>query len=45
MFADGSDLLVHDFLALVDSVESWTSKDRKDSALKLSFKVSSFLSN
>ncbi|KAJ5476017.1 hypothetical protein N7475_001746 [Penicillium sp. IBT 31633x] len=38
MFADGSDLLVHDFLALVDSVESWTSKDRKDSALKLSFK-------
>ncbi|OQE14459.1 hypothetical protein PENFLA_c038G03658 [Penicillium flavigenum] len=38
MFADGSDLLVRDFITLVDSVESWTSKDHKDSALKLSFK-------
>ncbi|CAG7986989.1 unnamed protein product [Penicillium nalgiovense] len=38
MFADGSDLLARDFITLVDSVESWTSKDHKDSALKLSFK-------
>ncbi|KGO65712.1 protein of unknown function DUF3844 [Penicillium italicum] len=36
MFADGFDLL--DSLTLVDSVESWISKNRKDSALKLSFK-------
>lgn len=42
MFADGSDMLARDFLTLVDSVESWISKDHKDSALKLSFKVSSF---
>ncbi|KAJ5173979.1 uncharacterized protein N7500_001910 [Penicillium coprophilum] len=38
MFADGSDLLTRDFLTTVDSVESWISKDHKDSALKLSFK-------
>lgn len=42
MFADGSDLLARDFITLVDSVESWTSKDHKDSALKLSFKVPTF---
>jgi hypothetical protein len=42
MFADESSLLARDFLALVDSVESWISKDHKDSALKLSFKVPSF---
>lgn len=42
MFADGSDLLSRDSLILVDSVESWISKDHKDSALTLSFKVSSF---
>jgi hypothetical protein len=42
MFADWSDLLANDFITLVDSVESWTSKDHKDSALKLSFKVSTF---
>ncbi|KAJ5504692.1 hypothetical protein N7463_007566 [Penicillium fimorum] len=41
MFADGSDLLTRDFLTLVDSVESWISKDHKDSALKLSFKKAS----
>lgn len=35
-------MLVHDFLTLVDSVESWISKDHSYSALKLSFKVSSF---
>ncbi|KAJ5779045.1 hypothetical protein N7457_006765 [Penicillium paradoxum] len=40
MFADDSGLLSHDFFSLVDSVESWTSKDRKDSALRLSFKNS-----
>ncbi|KAJ5506254.1 hypothetical protein N7453_005211 [Penicillium expansum] len=38
MFADGSDLLSRDSLILVDSVESWISKDHKDSALTLSFK-------
>lgn len=42
MFADGSDLLPPDSLPLIDSVESWISKDHKDSALKLSLKVSSF---
>ena len=41
MFADGSDLLSRDSLPLIDSVESWISKDHKDSAVKLSFKVSS----
>ncbi|KAJ5598260.1 hypothetical protein N7537_008344 [Penicillium hordei] len=41
MFADGSDLLSHDSLPLIDSVESWISKDHKDSALKLSFKNTS----
>ncbi|KAJ5202414.1 hypothetical protein N7449_004493 [Penicillium cf. viridicatum] len=41
MFADGSDLLSHDSLPLIDSVESWISKDHKDSALKLSFKNAS----
>ncbi|KAJ5230245.1 hypothetical protein N7489_010953 [Penicillium chrysogenum] len=38
MFDDESDLLARDFIMLVDSVESWASKDHKDSALKLSFK-------
>jgi hypothetical protein len=42
MFDDESDLLARDFIMLVDSVESWASKDHKDSALKLSFKVSTF---
>ncbi|KAJ5699800.1 hypothetical protein N7536_002813 [Penicillium majusculum] len=41
MFADGSDLLSRDSLPLIDSVESWISKDHKDSALKLSFKNAS----
>ena len=42
MFADGSDLLFRDSLTLVDSVEFWLCKDYNDSAVKLSFKVSSF---
>ncbi|KAJ5394098.1 uncharacterized protein N7487_011739 [Penicillium crustosum] len=41
MFADGSDLLPPDSLPLIDSVESWISKDHKDSALKLSLKNAS----
>ncbi|KAI2697715.1 hypothetical protein CBS147332_8698 [Penicillium roqueforti] len=41
IFADESDMLVHDFLTLVDSVESWISKDHSYSALKLSFKNAS----
>ncbi|KAJ5962390.1 hypothetical protein N7501_007331 [Penicillium viridicatum] len=41
MFADGSDLLSRDSLPLIDSVESWISKDHKDSALKLAFKNAS----
>ncbi|CAI7637879.1 unnamed protein product [Penicillium glandicola] len=41
MFTDGSDLLAHELLTLIDSVESWISKDHKDSALKLSFKNTS----
>jgi hypothetical protein len=43
MFADGSDLPAYDFLPLIDSVESWTSKDQKESMMKLSFKVTSAL--
>lgn len=41
IFADGSDLLSRDSLPLIDSVESWISKDHKDSALKLAFKNAS----
>lgn len=41
MFADASDLLSRDSLPLIDSMESWISKDHKDSALKLSFKNAS----
>ncbi|KAJ5521543.1 hypothetical protein N7527_005658 [Penicillium freii] len=41
MFVDGSDLLSRDSLPLIDSVESWISKDHKDSALKLAFKDAS----
>ncbi|KAJ5139119.1 uncharacterized protein N7515_003967 [Penicillium bovifimosum] len=38
MFADGPDLPVDDFLPLIDSVESWTAKDQRESVMKLSFK-------
>jgi hypothetical protein len=39
MLAGQSGLFDRSSLATIDSVEGWTSKDRKDSVLKLSFKV------
>ncbi|KAJ5545329.1 hypothetical protein N7535_006289 [Penicillium sp. DV-2018c] len=41
IFADGSNLPIYDFLPLIDSMESWTSKDHKESMTKLSFKDAS----
>ena len=43
MLASQSGLFDRSSLATIDSVEHWTSKDRKDSVLKLSFKVTSSL--
>jgi hypothetical protein len=41
MLAGQSGMFDRSSLATIDSVEDWTSKDRKNSALKLSFKVNS----
>lgn len=43
MLIEQSGLFTTDSLSMIDAVEDWTSKDRKDTVLKLSFKVCSSL--
>lgn len=39
MLIEQSGLFTTDSLSMIDAVEDWTSKDRKNTVLKLSFKV------